>query len=81
MRLLLLMALAAGVGLLASALISRASSLSPAANVAIAVPLVLVLTSLSIAAFAFLSQFRSRESLPTYNPQSDSPRPHPTTAR
>jgi hypothetical protein len=43
------------LGLLASVLISRASNLSPAANVALAGFLVLVLAGLSIAAFAFLS--------------------------
>ena len=56
-------------------------ALAPLANIAIAVLLVLVLTSLSVAGFAFLSQFRARENLPTYNPLFDSPRPHQATAR
>jgi hypothetical protein len=68
------------LALFASALISRVSHLSPLANAAVTALLVLVLASLSVAAFAFLSQFRARENLPTYNPLSDSPRPHRTTA-
>jgi len=53
----LLIALAVcGLALLASALISRASNLSPAANIILVVFVVLVFTTLAIAALAFLSR-------------------------